>query len=203
MFNGMKKKKKTELWRKRSKAQKRSSFLSYSYTHFQPRCSLLGLVSSTENESWLDWEIHWRLFTSYPLPAELFPAQLPFKKSISERQRNRKLSYTHLRNGQRSKGKDFLIANIDKRNASVNLFTQGPCSFLPSWNPPQFFSCSEIFLLWHWTFSVPLLPFWLVLCCLLLGVPKYWVLPLINGVPCDFIHPFIHLRNTYQKSVMY
>ena len=149
-------------------------------------------------ESWLHWEIHRRLFTSYPLPAELSPAQLPLRKTEKQ-----KTFLNTLRNGQRSKGKGFLTANINKRNASVHLFAHGPCSFLPSWNPPQFFSFSKIFLLWHWTLSVPLLPFWLVLCCLLLGVPKYWVPSLIHGVPCDFIHLFIHLRNTYQKSVTY
>ena len=202
MFSGMKKKKNWTV--KKEKQVTKKKLFPFLLIHTLA-ASLLTPGLSKQHWEWVLARLTNSLKTLYFLSTPCWTISCPtsFKKSISERQRNRKLSYTHLRNGQRSKGKDFLIANIDKRNASANLFAHGPCTFLPSWNPPQFFSFSENFLLWHWTFSVPLLPFWLVLCCLLLGVPKNWVIPLINGVPCDFIHSFIHLRNTYQKSVMY
>lgn len=50
MFNGRKKKKKLNCEERETRHKKEAvSFLTH--PHFQPRCSLLGLVSSTENTS--------------------------------------------------------------------------------------------------------------------------------------------------------
>lgn len=84
--------KETELWG--NKAQVRSYFFPYSPT--LPRSVLILGLRKQHWECW--WSVAWlrnsRETTSYLVPAQLSPAQLPLRRSS---QKDRKLSYTHLR----------------------------------------------------------------------------------------------------------